>query len=179
MINKLNNWYQPYLVKALERKFAVIGAAILLFIASLFIFNSLGGEFIPELDEGDFAMNYTIRQGSSLPQSIEVGTQLEKLALTFPEVKEVVTKIGTSEIPTDPMPMEASDMMIILKDKSEWTSAETWNELSEKMSESLKDVPGVTYSFQYPVAMRFNELMTGIRQDVAIKIFGENMDTLQ
>ena len=177
-INKLNNWYQPYLVKALERKFAVIGTAILLFIASLFIFNSLGGEFIPELDEGDFAMNYTIRQGSSLPQSIEVGTQLEKLALTFPEVKEVVGKIGSSEIPTDPMPIESADLIMVMKDKKEWTTAQNKEDLAEKMNEKLSQIPGCNLSFEQPIQMRFNELIAGVKSDIAIKIFGDNLDKL-
>jgi len=177
-INKLNNWYQPYLVKALERKFAVIGVAIFLFIASLFIFNSLGGEFIPELDEGDFAMNYTIRQGSSLPQSIEVGTELEKLALTFPEVKEVVGKIGSSEIPTDPMPIESADLIMVMKDKKEWTTAHNKEDLAEKMNEKLSQIPGCNLSFEQPIQMRFNELIAGVKSDIAIKIFGDNLDKL-
>jgi len=177
-MNKLNNLYQPYLVKALERKFAVIGAAILLFIASLFIFNSLGGEFIPELDEGDFAMNYTIRQGSSLPQSIEVGTQLEKLALTFPEVKEVVTKIGTSEIPTDPMPIESADIIMVIKDKKQWTTAFNKEDLAEKMNEKMSAIPGCNLSFEQPIQMRFNELIAGVKSDIAIKIFGDDLDKL-
>lgn len=177
-INKLNNWYQPFLVKALERKFIVIGIAIFLFIASLFIFNSLGGEFIPELDEGDFAMNYSIRQGSSLPQSIEVGSQLEKLALTFPEVKEVVGKIGSSEIPTDPMPVESADLIMVLKDKKEWTTANNKEDLAEKMNEKLSQIPGCNLSFEQPIQMRFNELIAGVKSDIAIKIFGDNLDKL-
>ena len=177
-INKLNNWYQPVLVIALKRKFEVIGIAVFLFIASLFIFNSLGGEFIPELDEGDFAMNYTIRQGSSLPQSIEVGTQLEKLALTFPEVKEVVSKIGTSEIPTDPMPIESADIIMVLKDKKEWTTADNKEELAEKMNEKLSQIPGCNLSFEQPIQMRFNELIAGVKSDIAIKIFGDDLDKL-
>ncbi|HNP33920.1 MAG TPA: CusA/CzcA family heavy metal efflux RND transporter, partial [Flavobacterium sp.] len=177
-MNKLNSWYQPYLVKALERKFVIIGTAVFLFIASLFIFNSLGGEFIPELDEGDFAMNYTIRQGSSLPQSIDVGTQLEKLALTFPEVKETVSKIGTSEIPTDPMPIESADVIMVLKDKKDWTTASDKEGLAEKMNEKLSTIPGCNLSFEQPIQMRFNELIAGVKSDIAIKIFGDNLDRL-
>jgi cobalt-zinc-cadmium resistance protein CzcA len=177
-INKLNNWYQPVLVIALRRKFEVIGIAVFLFIASLFVFNSLGGEFIPELDEGDFAMNYTIRQGSSLPQSIEVGTQLEKIALTFPEVKEVVSKIGTSEIPTDPMPIESADIIMVMKDKKEWTTADNKEDLAEKMNEKLSQIPGCNLSFEQPIQMRFNELIAGVKSDIAIKIFGDDLDKL-
>ncbi|AOW10417.1 CusA/CzcA family heavy metal efflux RND transporter [Flavobacterium gilvum] len=177
-INKLNNLYQPILVIALKRKFEVIGIAVFLFIASLFIFNSLGGEFIPELDEGDFAMNYSIRQGSSLSQSIEVGTQLEKLALTFPEVKEVVSKIGTSEIPTDPMPIESADIIMVLKDKKDWTTADNKEELAEKMNEKLSQIPGCNLSFEQPIQMRFNELIAGVKSDIAIKIYGDDLDKL-
>lgn len=177
-INKLNNWYQPILVIALRRKFEVISISIFLFIASIFIFNSLGGEFIPELDEGDFAMNYTIRQGSSLPQSIQVGTQLEKLALTFPEVKEVVSKIGTSEIPTDPMPIESADIIMVLKDKKDWTTAGNKEDLAEKMNEKLSQIPGCNLSFEQPIQMRFNELIAGVKSDIAIKIFGDDLDKL-
>jgi cobalt-zinc-cadmium resistance protein CzcA len=177
-INKLNNWYQPILVIALKKKKVVIGIAVSLFIISLFIFNSLGGEFIPELDEGDFAMNYTIRQGSSLPQSIQVGTQLEKLALEFPEVKEVVSKIGTSEIPTDPMPIESADIIMVLKDKKDWTTADNKEELAEKMNEKLSQIPGCNLSFEQPIQMRFNELIAGVKSDIAIKIFGDNLDKL-
>jgi cobalt-zinc-cadmium resistance protein CzcA len=177
-INKLNNWYQPVLVIALIKKYEVIGIAVFLFIASLFVFNSLGGEFIPELDEGDFAMNYTIRQGSSLPQSIEVGTQLEKLALTFPEVKEVVSKIGTSEIPTDPMPIESADLIMVMKDKKEWITAANKEELVEKMNEKLSQIPGCNLSFEQPIQMRFNELIAGVKSDIAIKIFGDDLDKL-
>jgi cobalt-zinc-cadmium resistance protein CzcA len=177
-INKLNSWYQPILVTALKRKVEVISIAVFLFIASLFIFNSLGGEFIPELDEGDFAMNYTIRQGSSLPQSIQVGTQLEKLALTFPEVKEAVSKIGTSEIPTDPMPIESADIIMVLKDKKDWTTADNKEELAEKMNEKLSQIPGCNLSFEQPIQMRFNELIAGVKSDIAIKIFGDDLDKL-
>lgn len=178
LMNKLNNWYQPFLVKALERKYTVIGIAVSLFIASILLFNTLGGEFIPELDEGDFATNFTIRQGSSLPQSIEVGTQLEKLALTFPEVKEVVSKIGTSEIPTDPMPIESADLIMVMKDKKEWTTAHNKEDLAEKMNEKLSAIPGCNLSFEQPIQMRFNELIAGVKSDIAIKIFGDNLDKL-
>jgi cobalt-zinc-cadmium resistance protein CzcA len=177
-INKINSWYHPYLVKALERKFVVIGIALFLFVSSLFIFNSLGGEFMPELDEGDFAVNYSIRQGSSLPQSIEVATQLEKIAHTFPEVKEVLSKIGSSEIPTDPMPIESGDIIMVMKDKKDWTTADNKEELAEKMNEKLSAIPGCNLSFEQPIQMRFNELIAGVKSDIAIKIFGDNLDKL-
>ena len=177
-IDKLNSWYEPLLQKTIKNRVVILLFALCLFISSLFIFNSLGGEFIPELDEGDFAMNYIIRQGSSLPQSIEVGTQLEKLALTFPEVKEVVTKIGTSEIPTDPMPIESADIIMILKDKKEWTTAFNKEDLAEKMNEKMSVIPGCNLSFEQPIQMRFNELIAGVKSDIAIKIFGDDLDKL-
>ena len=177
-IAKLNMGYQPILAIALKRKVVVVCISVLLFIGSILLFNTLGGEFIPELDEGDFAMNYTIRQGSSLPQSIEVGTQLEKLALTFPEVKEVVTKIGTSEIPTDPMPIESADIIMVLKDKKQWTTAFNKEDLAEKMNEKMSAIPGCNLSFEQPIQMRFNELIAGVKSDIAIKIFGDDLDKL-
>ena len=179
MMEVLERIHQKYLTKVLAIPKIVIGFVVALFAVSLFILSTLGGEFIPELPEGDFAVETRVLTGSNITTSSEAILKSAHILLAkFPEVEKIVGKSGSGEIPTDPMPMEASDMMIILKDKSEWTSAETWNELSEKMSEALKDVPGVTYSFQYPVAMRFNELMTGAKQDVVCKIFGENLDTL-
>jgi cobalt-zinc-cadmium resistance protein CzcA len=139
----------------------------------------MGGEFIPSLEEGDFAVETRVLTGSNLNTTIESTQKAAHVLKTqFPEVKQIITKIGSGEIPTDPMPMEASDMMIILKDKSEWTSAKTFPELADKMTKAVAVIPGITVSFQYPVQMRFNELMTGAKQDVVCKIFGENMDTL-
>lgn len=179
MMEVLERIHQKYLIKVLAAPKIVIGFVVALFAVSLFVLSTLGGEFIPELPEGDFAVETRVLTGSNITTSSEAIMNAAHILLNkFPEVEKVVGKTGSGEIPTDPMPMEASDMMVILKDKSEWTSAETWNELSDKMSEALKDVPGVTYSFQYPVAMRFNELMTGAKQDVVCKIFGENLDTL-
>jgi cobalt-zinc-cadmium resistance protein CzcA len=179
MINSLVGIHKKYLIRILNFPKVTISVALALFFLSLIVFNNMGGEFIPELPEGDFAVETRVLTGSSITTSSEACMKSAHILKSrFPEVEKVVAKTGSGEIPTDPMPMEASDMMIILKDKSEWTSAETWDELSEKMSEALKDIPGVTFSFQYPVAMRFNELMTGAKQDVVCKIFGENLDTL-
>lgn len=174
----LNSKYQPFLSRVIKYRFQVILAAVAVFILSLFIFNTLGGEFIPELDEGDFATNYTIRQGSSLTQSIETTTQLEKIAKQFPEVKEVVSKIGTSEIPTDPMPIESGDIIMVLKDKKDWTSAKSKEELAEKINEKMSVIPGVNLSFEQPIQMRFNELIAGVKSDIAIKIFGNDLEKL-
>lgn len=175
----LENIYQKRLLQALENKRKIILGTISVFIVSIVIMSFLGGEFIPALEEGDFAVDTRVLTGSNLNTTI-ASTQKAAgiLKAQFPEVEKVVTKIGSGEVPTDPMPMEASDMMVILKDKSEWTSASTFNELSDKMSKALQDVPGITAGFQYPVQMRFNELMTGARQDVVCKIFGEDLDTL-
>lgn len=179
MMEVLENIHQKYLLKVLNIPKTIIGFVIVLFAVSIFVFSTLGGEFIPELPEGDFAVETRVLTGSNINTTVDGCLKAANiLKREFPEVIKVIGKVGSGEIPTDPMPMEAADLMIILKDKSEWTSGETWDELAEKMSEALQDVPGVTYSFQFPVAMRFNELMTGAKQDVVCKIFGENLDTL-
>lgn len=175
----LERVYRPVITFALHSKALVIGAALVLFAFSLFVFSRMGGEFLPDLEEGDFAMDLRLVPGASLSQTIETTTKASEILLTqFPEVTEVIGKIGTAEIPTDPMPIEAADVMILLKDKDEWTSASTRQELAAKMDEALKVLPGVNYGFQQPIQLRFNELMTGARQDVAIKIFGEDLDQL-
>lgn len=179
IISAIYNSYRPLLDKALKAKGIVVGASVVLLVMALLVFNSLGGEFIPTLDEGDVATHLIIASGSSLSQEIEATTKAEKLLRDkFPEIKMIVTKIGSAEIPTDPMPIEAGDMIIILKDKEEWTSAKTKEELMAKMEEVLEEIPGATTEFSQPVQMRMNELMTGVRSDVAIKIFGEDIDML-
>ena len=138
----------------------------------------MGGEFIPTLQEGDFAFHCILPQGTSLSQSLETSMQAARLIKKFDEVKIVVGKTGSAEVPTDPMPPEATDMMIILKQPSEWKRDISYDELAEEFEEKLSTIPGVFFEKNQPIQMRFNELMTGIRQDVAVKIFGENMDTL-
>ena len=156
-----------------------IAGVVCLFLISMVMMSRMGGEFIPALEEGDFAVDTRVLTGSNLNTTVEFTQKAAHILLTrFPEVEKVVTKIGSGEVPTDPMPMEASDMMVIMKDKKEWKSARTFDEMAEKMGKELEDVPGITAGFQYPVQMRFNELMTGARQDVVCKIFGENLDTL-
>jgi cobalt-zinc-cadmium resistance protein CzcA len=175
----LERSYQPFLKMVLKIPKTVIGITVLLFFVSVGLLMNMGGEFIPQLEEGDFAVETRVLTGSNLNNTIESTQKATKLLLqNFPEVEKIVTKIGSAEIPTDPMPFEAGDMMIILKDKNEWTSAKTFSELSMKMTKVLEQVPGITVGFQFPVQMRFNELMTGARQDVVCKIFGENLDTL-
>lgn len=176
---KIERTYQHLLEKVLNKSKLSLGIVFTFFIISVFILMNMGGEFIPDLEEGDFAVDTRVLTGSNLKTTIQSTQASAKILLEkFPEVEKVVTKIGSGEIPTDPMPIEASDMMVILKDKKEWTSAKTYDELAEKMSAELSNIPGITAGFQYPVQMRFNELMTGARQDVVCKIYGEDLDTL-
>ena len=171
--------YHLALSKVLGYPNTILAAVVSLFMIAAFVLTTLGGEFIPSLEEGDFAVELRVLTGSNLNTTIKAATQAAHILKTrFPEVEKVVTKIGSGEVPNDPMPMDAGDMMVILKDKKEWTSAKTFNELSAKMGKALEDVPGITAGFQFPVQMRFNELMTGARQDVVCKIYGENLDTL-
>ena len=181
MMDKLESIYHRTLNKALKIPNVIFFSVIGLFFVSLFIMSRLGGEFIPTLPEGDFAVDTRVLPGSNLKTSTDAILKSQRILLKkFPEIEKIVGKTGSSEIPTDPMPIDASDMMIILKPRKEWTSATSYDELAEKMSAELKrNIIGVTYSFQYPVAMRFNELMTGARQDVVCKIYGENLDTLK
>lgn len=172
--------YMPVITKSMKRKGIIIISAVALFVTSLLMFLNMGGEFIPTLEEGDFAIEFGMMQGTSLTQMTETTTRAEKILKSkFPEVKQVVTRIGSAEIPTDPMPIERGDIMVALKDKSEWTSAETKEEMMEKMEEALKGgLIGVNLEITQPIQMRFNELMTGIRQDIAIKIYGDDMEIL-
>uniref|UniRef100_UPI004047D654 CusA/CzcA family heavy metal efflux RND transporter n=1 Tax=Mariniflexile sp. TaxID=1979402 RepID=UPI004047D654 len=171
--------YEPIIHWAMRTRILVVTITTALFVIAFMVFQSLGGEFIPTLEEGDFAVETRVITGSSLSNTIKATTKAEKIILdNFPEVLQVVSKIGSGEIPTDPMPIEAGDLMIILKDKSEWVTASNREDLANKMAEALEVIPGVTFGFQQPIQMRFNELMTGVRQDVAIKIYGEDLDQL-
>ena len=179
IIAKLQGWYRPLLDWVLGQGKNVITGAVALFCVSGVAFKFLGGEFIPTLEEGDFAIEMSMVQGTSLSQMVEGCTKAEKLLKTeFPEVKQVVSRIGSAEIPTDPMPVERADIMVALKPKAEWTSAKTTEELMEKMEETLKTIPGLETEISQPIQMRNNELLTGIKQDVAVKIFGDDLDVL-
>ncbi len=178
MMNFFHRIYAPLLEKAIRFKKIIVTATVAVFVLSVFIFSKMGGEFIPTLQEGDFAFHCILPQGTSLSQSLETSMQASRLIKEFDEVKMVVGKTGAAEVPTDPMPPEATDMMIILKPQSEWKRDVSYDELAEEFEEKLSQIPGVFFEKNQPIQMRFNELMTGIRQDVAIKIFGENMDTL-
>lgn len=181
MMERLEIFYEKSLAKVLSLSKLVIASVLALFVVAIFLLTRLGGEFIPTLPEGDFAVDTRVLTGSNLKTSTDAVQQASKILLEkFPEVEKVVGKTGSSEIPTDPMPIDASDMMVILKPRDEWTSAKTYDDLAEKMTDELKrNTLGTTFSFQYPVNMRFNELMTGARQDVVCKIFGENLDSLK
>jgi cobalt-zinc-cadmium resistance protein CzcA len=172
--------YAPFLDKALQFKKAVLGIAIGLFILAVVVFQNMGGEFIPTIEEGDLAINATIMTGSSLSQMVKTTTEYEKiLKAKFPEIKTIVTKIGSGEIPTDPMPIESGDLIIVLKDKDEWTgNYDNWEDLANAMKEEMEAIPGATIEISQPIQMRFNELMTGSRSDIAIKIFGDNLEIL-
>lgn len=180
LIAKLQQWYRPVLNFALNWSKTLIAVMVILFGLSVWIFTRMGGEFIPNLEEGDFAAEISMAQGTSLSQMVKATTLAEKtIKEQFPEVKQAVTRIGSSEIPTDPMPVERADMLISLKPKSEWISAKTKDELMEKMEEALSIIPGMEVEMSQPIQMRNNELITGIKQDVAIKIYGDDLDKLE
>ncbi len=172
-------FFRPIVHFSLRHKISVTVSAVAMFIGSIALFSTLGGEFVPQLEEGDLAASVITLQGGSLTNTIE---QVKKangiIKSQFPEVKHVVCKIGTGEIPSDPMPFETGDYVITLKDKSEWTSAHTREELVEKMQKALSPLAGVKFEFQQPIQMRENELISGSKQDVAIKIFGDDLDSL-
>jgi cobalt-zinc-cadmium resistance protein CzcA len=175
----LHRGYDPIIRWALRARWLVAGGAVALLVLAGFIFSGMGGEFIPQLDEGDFALNVTLAPGSSLSQTVATNTKVQQILLKqFPEIEQIVGKSGTSEIPTDPMSLEDSDEMIILKDRSLWTSASSREELANKMRQALAAVPGVTLEFQQPIQMRFNELISGVKSDVSIKIFGDDLGIL-
>ncbi|TLP77258.1 CusA/CzcA family heavy metal efflux RND transporter [Maribacter sp. ACAM166] len=175
----LNKNYEPIIDWALRSKKLVLGIAAFLLAISIFLYTSMGGEFVPTLDEGDFVIQPILKTGTSLSNTVEITTEIEKILIkNFPEVKQVVTRIGAAEVPTDPMSMEESDVIIILKPKEEWTSASSKDELADKFKEALAVIPGMEVEFTQPIEMRFNELITGVRADIAIKIFGPDLDIL-
>jgi cobalt-zinc-cadmium resistance protein CzcA len=180
VMTRIENGYLSWLTKALMFKKVMVGVAFGLFGIAVLIFSQMGGEFIPQLEEGDFAVETRLLVGTNLSTTIgTINKMSELLKNKFPEVEKVVARVGAAEIPTDPMPIEGGDVIIVLKDKKEWTSATSFQEMASKMSAAVQEaLPGVTTSFQFPVQMRFNELMTGAKQDVVCKIFGEDLNTL-
>ena len=171
--------YQPLLLRALEKGKWVVGISVAIFAVAIFTFTKMGGEFIPQLDEGDIAFHAILKPGSSLSETIETTTKIERIVKAeFPEVEKIVSRIGVAEVPTDPMPMDFADVFVILKPQDEWVSAESKDELIDKMKDAVSIIPGVNYEFTQPIEMRFNELLEGIREDIAIKIYGEDIDVL-
>ena len=171
--------YEPLLNKALKNAKIIVLSSVALFVVAVFMFSRMGGEFIPQLDEGDIAFHVILTPGSSLDEGIATSTKIEALLMReFPEVEQVVTRFGVSDVPTDPMPMDIGDSFVILKPKSEWTSTATKDELITKIKEAISIFPGVSYEFTQPVEMRFNELLTGVREDIAVKLYGEDLDIL-
>lgn len=180
IIRFLKNAYSPLLRSALNRAYLTIGIGVVVFALSILVFSRMGAEFIPTLEEGDIAMQQAIKPGSSLKESIHSSTMAERIILdNFPEVEHVVSKIGTAEVPTDPMAIEDADIMIILKDKSEWTSASNREDLISLMKDKLEPITWASYEFTQPIQLRFNELMTGAKSDISVKIFGEDVDILK
>ena len=179
MMHAIQRFYYPIVRISLKHCKAIIVSGVALLAVALLLFSRMGGEFIPNLEEGDLCAELSMKQGTSLTKMIESTTAAEKiLKKKFPEVKQVVTRIGSSEIPTDPMPVERADMMISLKPKDEWTTAKTQAELSDRMEEAMSKVDGLNVEMSQPIQMRTNELITGVKQDVAINIYGNNIDSL-
>ncbi|BAV94724.1 CusA/CzcA family heavy metal efflux RND transporter [Ichthyobacterium seriolicida] len=177
IMNFCYRMYTPVLDKAMEFKSLFIGGVVFLFFISLFVFSRMGSEFIPTLEEGDLALQQIIPPGSSLSQSIDITKRIQKKLLEdIPEIKEIVSNIGSAEIPTDPMPVEIADYIIIMQE--DWLSNISRKEMFEKIEMSIKDFPGVDYEFSQPIQLRFNELMTGTKADIAIKLFGDDLEIL-
>ncbi|MDI6034304.1 CusA/CzcA family heavy metal efflux RND transporter [Flavobacterium sp. LB2P84] len=180
LIRKLNSWYLPIITWAISNTKKVLYGALGLLLLAIGLFATMGGEFIPTLDEGDFVIQPVLKTGTSLTKTIAITTKIEKIILkNFPEVTQVVSRIGAAEVPTDPMSMEESDVIVKLKPKSEWTSASTKDELADKIKAALeKEIPNMEVEFTQPIEMRFNELISGTRSDVAVKVFGEDLNIL-
>ncbi|MFV8343242.1 CusA/CzcA family heavy metal efflux RND transporter [Flavobacterium sp. XS2P39] len=180
LISKLNSWYLPVITWALNNTKKVLYGALGLLLLAVGLFATMGGEFIPTLDEGDFVIQPVLKTGTSLTKTIATTTKIESIILKkFPEVDQVVSRIGAAEVPTDPMSMEESDIIVKLKPKSEWTSATSKDELADKIKAAIENqIPNMEIEFTQPIEMRFNELISGTRSDVAIKIFGEDLDVL-
>lgn len=180
LIQKLISFYLPIITWALANTKKVLYGAFGLLVFAIVLFGTMGGEFIPTLDEGDFVIQPVLKTGTTLTKTIATTTKIEKIILkNFPEVTQVVSRIGAAEVPTDPMSMEESDIIVKLKPKSDWVSAGTKDELADKIKTALEaQIPNMEIEFTQPIEMRFNELVSGTRSDVAVKLFGENLDVL-
>ncbi len=171
--------YAPVLEQAVRLRHVIVGLAVLLVAVTGVAASRMGGEFIPSLDEGDIAMHALRIPGTSLTQAVQMQEALEKALLEFPEVKEVVAKIGTAEVATDPMPPNVADNFIMLKPRSQWPNPDLPKaDLVAAMEKRVAQIPGNNYEFTQPIQMRFNELISGVRSDLGVKIFGDDLDTL-
>ena len=171
--------YLPLLTATLYNRELTVTIAIVIVILSGLLTTRVGSEFVPSLNEGDIALHAIRIPGTSLTTAIEMQNELEATVKTFTEVDRVFSKIGTAEIATDPMPPSVADVFIILKPPSEWTGVyRTKSELIAAMEQAVRKIPGNNYEFTQPIQMRFNELLSGVRADVAVKVFGDDMDTL-
>ncbi len=177
IMDKAYQSYFPVIKWSCYHKKNVLGVAILSLIFTVFLFTRIGGEFVPTLDEGDFVIQPVLKTGTSLTKTVEMTTKMENILIAkFTEIDQIVSRIGAAEVPTDPMSMEEIDMIIKLKPRGQWVNAKSKDELAEKFKEALSVIPGIEYEFTQPIEMRFNELITGVRSDIAIKIFGEDLD---
>ncbi len=179
MIEKIEKIYRPILQKALHIPYAIIIIAFVMFLGAIYMMSKLGGEFIPKLPEGDLAIDTRMLPGTGLTKTVATFQQIaDTLKKDFPEINTVVSKIGSGDIPTDPQTIDAGDIIVNLKPKEEWPQPYSWEEITEAISNKVNQNPYVNIGIQYPVQMRFNELMTGSKQDVTCKIFGNDLDSL-
>ena len=179
VITKSKSAYRPLLLLALKFRWAVVSFAALLVASCIWLASSLGSEFIPQLNEGDIALHAMRIPGTGLEQAVEMQEILEQRIKSFPEVNKVFARIGTAEVATDPMPPNVADNFVILKPRSEWPDpSKTKNEFVEELEASLEQLPGNNYEFTQPIQMRFNELISGVRADLGIKVFGDDLDQL-
>ncbi len=179
IMSAIHKAYDPIIHWALRKRVITLTLAIFLLAGALFLFTRMGGEFLPKLDEGDMAFQALFKPGTSLTEVVETSTELQKIVLdNFPEVEQILGRLGVADIPTDPMPIDIIDMFVILKPKDQWVSAGTKEELIAKIKEKLSIIPGVNFEFTQPIEMRFNELLTGVREDVSVKLYGEDLDIL-
>ena len=179
LMARVQRGYAPQLAGSLRHRTLVLGLAVGLLVGAYLLFRTLGGEFIPTLDEGDMAIEMRMPTGTALAQTVAATGQVGAiLRQQFPEVNGVVSRIGVADIPTDPDPIEVAMVTILLKPRTEWTSADSREALANKMKAALQVLPGISYEFSQPIQLRFNELISGARQDVAVKIYGEDLARL-
>ena len=178
-LTKIRNWYEPILHYSIKRPKEIIIGSVVLVVISLFVLTRLGSEFVPSLDEGDIAVQVLRAPGTSLTQSTNMQKDVENLLKDFAEVKSVISRIGTAEVATDAMPPNIADTYILLKSKKDWPKPrKTKEELIEKMEIALEKLPGNNYEFSKPIELRFNELISGVRSDLAVKIYGDDLEQL-